>query len=749
MIQNAQSLLIIFSFLIFASPMARAVDSAEAKAKQILNKMTLEEKVGQMTQVTLDVISDNSKLTDKKDTVHKIDPKKLEEAVLKYHVGSILNILTDEFPNARAFSTTHWREILNQIQNVALHKSRLKIPVLYGIDAIHGATYTEGGTLFPQSISMAASRNPDLVRKAAQVTADEVKASGILWNFNPVLDVARQPLWSRVFETFGEDTFLVTKMGTAYIEGHKGVGTTLKHYVGYSYPWSGKDRTPAQMSERVLRETFLPPFAAGVKAGAPSVMINSGSIDSVPGHINKHLLVDVLRGELNFKGFTVSDWQDIERLHTRDRVAATYKDAVKMAVMAGVDMSMVPGNFKFADLLIELVKEKQVPMARIDEAVLRILTAKINMGVFDTPVADPEQKIKIATPEAATLNLQAAREAMTLLKNDNNILPLNKKTKVLVAGPNANLLSALNGGWTVTWQGFHEHHYPKDKQTAVAAIRQKIGKNKVVFANTNKEAIKAAKDKKADVAILFLGEKASTETPGNINDLNLDQDQLDLATSIQKTGMPVILVLLQGRPRVIRPIVENSKAILMAYFPGMEGGHAIADTLFGDSNPSGKLPFTYPKFANSLTPYNHLPVEVAEGNVYDPQWPFGFGLSYTKFKYNNLKISGDQIPLKDNVKISIDISNIGQRQGKEAVELFVTDQYASIARPVQELKGSEKIELNPGETKTVAFTLTPNDLSFINANLKRVTEPGEFRVRIGDQKGQFELVDEIVRRRVE
>ena len=746
MIRNAWSLLFFALALAITSPMASAAESAEAQAKKILKKMTLEEKVGQMTQLTLDVVSSTP---DKKDTPHTLDQKKLEEALLKYHVGSILNILSDEMPTARAFSTTHWRTILNQIQDVAMQKSRMKIPVLYGIDAIHGVTYTEGGTLFPQSIALAATRNPDLVRKAALVTAQELKASGILWNFNPVLDVARQPLWSRVFETFGEDTYLTTLMGEAYIKGHDGVGTTLKHYIGYSYPWSGKDRTPAQMSERVLRETFLPPFAAGVKAGAPSVMINSASIDSIPGHINKHLLIDILRGELKFKGFTVSDWQDIERLHTRDRVAPTLKEAVKIAVMAGVDMSMVPFNYKFPELLVELVKEKQVPMSRIDEAVTRILAAKINMGLFKTPVADPDMKEKLATPEATALNLHAAREAMTLLKNEKDILPLAKTSKVLVAGPHANLMSSLNGGWSITWQGHKEEHFPTEKHTVLEAIQEKIGKDKVITAKTDEEAIKAAKNKKADVAIICIGEKPSTETPGNINDLTLDQEQLDLVTNIQKTGIPVVLVLIEGRPRIIRTVVEKSNAILMAYLPGMEGGVAIADTLFGDSNPSGKLPFTYPKFPNSLTPYNHLPVEVSEGNKYDPQWPFGFGLSYTKFKYSNLQIDRATASIRDNVKVSVDVSNIGQRQGKESVELYITDNYASIARPVQELKNVEKVDLKPGESKTVAFTVTPADLSFINANLHRVTEPGEFNVRVGDQTGKFELVKVPVFKRVE
>jgi len=740
MIWNAQSLFIILFSFILTSPLASAANEAEIRAKKILNKMTVEEKVGQMTQLTLDLISHDIA---NKDASHSLNVQKLEDVILKYHVGSIFNILSDEMPGARAFSTTHWREILTQIQDVATKKSRLKIPILYGIDAIHGTTYTEGGTLFPQSIALAATRNPELVRKAARVTADELKASGIPWNFNPVLDVARQPLWPRVFETFGEDTYLVTTLGEAYIKGHEGVGITLKHYIGYSYPWSGKDRTPAQMSERVLRETFLPPFAAGVKAGAASVMINSGSIDSVPGHINKHLLVDVLRGELKFKGFTVSDWQDIERLHTRDRVAPTLKDAVRMAIMSGVDMSMVPFNYNFSKLLVELVKEKQVPMSRIDEAVTRILTAKIKMGLFENPIVDPEMKMKIATPEATELNLQAAREAMTLLKNEGNVLPLKKSQKVLVAGPNADKLSVLNGAWSVSWQGNKEELYPQEKHTVVEAIREKVGEKNVVFAKTDADAVKAAKSKRADIAILCIGEKPYTETPGNINDLTLDKDQLDFVAEIQKTGMPVVLVLIEGRPRVIKPIVEKSAAILMAYLPGMEGGRAIADTLFGDSNPSGKLPFTYPQYTNALMAYNYLPAEVSEGNKFEPQWPFGFGLSYTQFKYSNLQIDPVRGPasVKDDIKVSVDVSNIGQRQGKETVELYITDTYGSIARPNRELKNMQKIELSPGSMKTVAFTVKPSDLSFININLKRVTEPGEFKVQIGDQKGQFTIAE--------
>jgi beta-glucosidase len=713
----------------------------DAKVKQLLGKMTLEEKVGQMTQMTLAVIStgagDPSDQTGPTYTAgsHSIDAAKLEDALIKHHVGSILNVTSS------AFSVDHWHEILNQIQDEATKKTRLHIPVIYGIDAIHGATYTLGSTLFPQAVAMAATFNRDMTHKEGEITAREVKASGIPWNFYPVMDVGRQLLWSRLYETYGEDTYLATALGASYIDGHQsqGVAPCLKHYVGYSFPWSGKDRTPAFMTERMLRETFLPPFEAGIRAGAPTIMINSGEVDGIPGHANHHLLTDILRGELHFKGFTVSDWQDIERLYTRDRVAQSPKDAVRIAVMAGVDMSMVPFDYSFYDLLIELVKEGSVPMSRINQAVGRILRVKYQIGLFEHPYPDESLKKNIGLADATAANLTAAQEAITLLKNDDAVLPLSKKSKVMIAGPNADLLSVLNGGWTITWQGDQEALYPKDKKTVLKAIQDKIGESNVIYATDTDYAVQRASS--VDAIILCLGEKTYTETPGNIDDLTLDAAQLDLATKLEKSGKPVILVMIEGRPRVIRTAVDGAKSIVMAYLPGMEGGQAIADVLFGDVNPSGKLPFTYPRSPDSLTPYDHTAMEEEEGNVFNPEFPFGTGLSYTNFKYSNLTINHDTISKDESLKVSVTVTNTGKVAGKESVLLYMTDEFASVARPVKELRGFDKVMLQPGDSKTLEFTLKPYDFSFINESNRRVIEPGPFKVAVGPLVKDFTIED--------
>jgi beta-glucosidase len=727
------STIILFSLTTSNSATPQA--DTDARVEALLKMMTLEEKVGQMTQVTLDVVTANK--SKKKGNPHELDEGKLREALVKYHVGSVLNIVTDEFPSSEAFTVDHWHKVIGQIQKVATEKTRLKIPVLYGIDAIHGANYTKGATLFPQAAAMAASRNLDLVRQGAKITAQEVRLSGIPWNFNPVLDVGRQPLWPRLFETYGEDTYLATKMGVAYIQGHEGVATCLKHYIGYSYPFSGKDRTPTQISERELRDKFLPTFAAGVRAGSPTVMINSGSIDGIPGHANPRLLKTILRDELGFKGFTVSDWEDIERLHKRDRVAATPKEAVKLAVMSGVDMSMVPYNFKFATMLVELVKDGEVPMSRIDEAVRRILKVKVDLGLFENPIPKVGSSVRLASAESTAANLTAAQESITLLKNDKSTLPLAKSTRVLVAGPTSNLLSAMNGGWTITWQGQREELYPQEKQTALEAIQEEIGADKVVYAATMEEALNAINSKKVDVALLFLGEKTYTETPGNIDDLNLDPAQIELAAAVEKTGIPTVITLFEGRPRVIRSIVDQAAAIVMAYLPGMEGGRAVADVLFGDVNPSGRLPFTYPRAPNALTLFDHIPMESKNDNKYNPEWPFGHGLSYTTFRYSSLRVSQKTIGPKESVKVSVTVKNTGRVFGKEAVDLYVTDMYGSVSRPVRTLGGFKKVALKPGESQTVEFELGFDELSFVNADLKRVVEPGEFVVSVGQLQEKF------------
>ena len=716
----------------------------DAQVKELVSKMTLEEKIGQMTQVTIQAVS---KVQGTKDQNHQLDLAKLEEAIKKYHVGSILNVYDV------AHTAEYWHEVINKIQNIAIKETRLGIPVLYGIDAIHGVTYTKGSTLFPQSISMAATWNTEIAKQCGEITSLETKASGIAWNFYPVMDIGRQPLWSRLWETFGEDVYLASQMGSSYIKGAQGddlsapdkLATCLKHYVGYSFPINGLDRTPAWISERMMREYFLPSFEAGILAGSPSVMVNSAEVDGIPGHANYHLLTEVLRNEMNFKGLVVSDWEDIKRLHTRDRLASTPKEAVRISVMAGVDMSMVPYDFSFYNYLLELVKEGAVPMWRIDEAVSRILAVKMQVGLFDNPYPNKELLKEFAKEEFTAINLNAARESIILTKNENNILPLSKTTKVLVTGPTANMLSVLNGGWTITWQGNEESLYPAEKNTVLEAIQNKVGSKNVNYVegcsfdkdiNTNKAVTEA---KNSDVVIICLGEAAYCETPGSIFDLNLNKAQLDLANKIMETGKPVILIMLEGRPRVITDITQKAKGILIGFLPGMEGGNAIADVLFGDVNPSGKLPVTYPKTPNGITLYDYKPIEKFDGNDYNPLWPFGYGLSFTTFEYSNLKISSQEITENEELTVKIDVKNTGKMAGKEVVQLYLTDMYGSVTRPNKQLKGFEKVLLNPGEVKTVEFKLNKQHLSFIGLENKRIVEPGDFVITIENHTANFGL----------
>lgn len=715
----------------------------EKRVRELLSIMTLEEKVGQMTQITIQTIS---KKQGTKNQHHELDDSKLEEAILKYHVGSILNVYDV------AHEAEYWHEVITKIQNIAM-QTRLKIPVIYGIDAIHGATYTKGATLFPQALAVASTWNKDIAVRIGEITSIETRASGIPWNFYPVMDIGRQPLWPRLWETFGEDVFLASELGKNYIKGAQGddiskpdkLATCLKHYVGYSFPINGLDRTPAWISERMMREYFLPTFEAGILAGSPTIMVNSAEVDGIPGHANYHLLTQVLRNELKFKGFVVSDWEDIKRLHTRDRVASSPKEAVRMAVMAGVDMSMVPYDYSFYDLLLELVREGKVPMKRIDEAVSRILRVKFQLGLFENPFPDKELIKSIGTEQHTTANLKAAQESIILAKNDDDFLPLQKDKKVFITGPTANMLSPLNGGWTITWQGNEESLYPQEKNTILEAIKSKVGESNVKFMegcsfdtdiNSNDAYMEAIN---SDVIILCLGEPAYCETPGNIYDLTLPKAQIDYAKKLLHSGKPVILVMVEGRPRVITEIAKDVKSILVAFLPGMEGGNAIADVIYGDVNPSGKFPVTYPKSPNGITLYDYKPLENFDSNKYDPLFPFGFGLSYTKFEYSNLQLSSDKIKVNENLIVSVDVENVGKLKGKEVVQLYLTDLYGSVSRPNKQLKGFEKIELNPGERKTVSFTLDKSHLSFIGLDNKRIVEPGEFIITIGDLKKNFSV----------
>src|SRR5215217_4589907 len=720
------------------------------KIEDLLKRMTLEEKVGQMTQLTMEMIASG------KDQNVKVDPAKLEKAIVKYGVGSILNVYD------QALTLDAWHNIINQIQDAA-KKTRLGIPVIYGIDSIHGATYIQGSTLFPQEIGMAATWNPELMKRASEITAMETRAAGIPWSFSPVLDLGRNPLWSRFWETFGEDPYLAKVMGVAFVRGLEGsdvsndknVASSLKHYMGYSFPLTGRDRTSAWIPENYLREYFLPSFDAAVKAGARTIMVNSGEINGVPGHINKQILTDILRTELGFKGFVVSDWEDIKKLVTTWRIAATEKEATRLAVLAGIDMSMVPNDYSFADHLVALVKEGAVPQSRIDEAVRRILLVKFELGLFDKPMPDASLKSKFALPEYREVSLQAARESITLLKNTNNILPLAKTTKVLVTGPTADSLVSLNNGWTYVWQGSEENLYPKDRHTIRRALEAKLGAGNVTFVQGTKitrpagstsnntptdqeeevdiaAAVQAARN--VDVIVLALGEGSYCETPGNITDLTIGAPQIKLTEALKATGKPIVFVLVEGRPRIINRIADAANAILLAYNPSNEGGTAIADVLFGDVNPSGKLPFTYPRTPNGLINYDHKPFETENtsfGNMaFNPQFRFGEGLSYTTFTYSDLRVGKDTISANDELPVTVIVKNVGNRAGKEAVLVYISDLVASISPPGRRLRRFAKVSLEPGQSRTLTFKLRREDLSFIGADNKSVVEPGEFEIRI-------------------
>lgn len=723
--------------------------SEKIKMNALIKQMTLEEKVGQMTQVTVGVVA--AKVVNNEDG--NLDPVKLKTAIVQYKVGSILNV------NERALTPEKWRELITKIQDETKN-TRLKIPILYGLDGMHGQTYSLNSTLFPQNIAMAATRNPAHVRMAAKVTAMELRASGVRWNFAPVLDIGRQPLWSRFPETFGEDVYMVKTMGAAAVKAYEedglknptAVGVSLKHYLGYSAPRSGKDRTPAYIPEIELREYYLPQFREAVKTGASSVMVNSSEINGTPVHANKYLLTDVLRKELGFKGVVVSDWEDIKRLYDRHNVASSPREAVVLAVNAGIDMSMVPTDFSFYELLIEAVKKGEVSMSRIDEAVGRILEMKYKLGLFDNPYPEPASFSNFGKPEYQQYSLHAALEAMTLLKNKNNVLPLAKNIKVLVAGPSAQSIAALNGCWSYTWQGKDEQWYPADSKTIYQAIAAKVGAANCITTtekgfdaknNYDAEAITKA-SAGADVIVLCIGENAYAESPGNIRDLALPKEQEELVYAAAKTGKPVILVLTEGRPRFITNIEPSANGILMAYWSGKKTAEAVADVLFGDYNPNGRLPFTYHKSMGEIVLYDRKPTEevreVFNDNVgagYDPLYPFGFGLSYTTFTYSNLQLSSKTLTATGKLTVSVTVKNTGTREGMHSVELYTHDLYASVTPCVKRLRAFQKINLKPGEEKLVTFNIEKNDLAFVNAQLKTVTEPGEFEVMIGELKATF------------
>ena len=742
-----KKLLILFCVMVAFTQLTAQTD--QQKAETIIKKMTLEEKVGQMTQVTLAVIAKDG--WGNQDG--SVDPIALKKAIIDHTVGSVLNT------TAHALSVDKWWEVITQIQDETKN-TRLKIPVVYGLDGMHGQTYTLNSTLFPQNIGMGATRNPELVKAMAKVTAKELRASGIRWNFAPVLDIGRQPLWSRFPETYGEDVFIGKTMGAAAIRAYEedglknptAVASCMKHYLGYSASRTGKDRTPAYIPEIEMREYYLPQFHEAVKAGSSSIMINSGEINGEPVHASKYLLTDVLRKELGFQGLIVTDWEDIKRLHERHNVAATPRQAVAMAINAGIDMSMVPSDFSFYDLLIEAVKKGEVPMNRIDDAVKRILVFKYKLGLFDNPYPETKAKNNFGKPEYQVLALEAAHEAMTLLKNQNNVLPLSKNTKILVAGPSAQSITAMNGCWSYTWQGKEEQWYPSDSKTILQGIIEKVGAANVMTTtgkgfddvkNYDAAALMTAAAK-ADVIVLCLGENAYAESPGNTKDLALPDEQLAIAQAAAATGKPVILVLTEGRPRFINTIEPSMKGVLMTYWSGKKTAEAVADVLFGDYNPDGRLPFSYPRTMGEIVLYDRKPTEeireVFNDNIntgYDPQYAFGHGLSYTTFEYGDLQLSSASLSSTTKLTVSVTVKNSGNRDGKHTVELYSRDLYASITPSMQRLRAFQKINLKSGESKKVSFTIDKNDLAFVNAKLKTVTEPGDFEIMIGNKKAKF------------
>jgi beta-glucosidase len=712
------------------------LSSADARRiDDLLSQMTPKEKVGQMTQLEIGMV------TDGQDATLTINPGKLRKAVVEYGVGSILNV------KDTALTLDKWHELIGAIQQAAAG-TRLKIPVLYGIDTIHGANYVAGATLFPQPLGMAATWDPELAKATSRIAAEETRAAGIPWTYSPVLDIGRQPLWPRLYETYGEDPHLASVIGAATVRGYQGdnpadplsVAATLKHYVGYSGPLSGHDRTPALISDGTLREYYLPTFAAGVKAGALSVMVNSGEVNGIPGHVNKHLLIDILRGELGFDGVIDSDWQDIEKLVTAHHTEATEKDATRDAILAGIDMSMVPSDYRFSDLLVQLVNEGAVPTARIDDAVRRILTMKARVGLFaSTAVPLPGAIKEIGTAASRQVARRAAQESIVLEKNADGVLPLAAGARVLITGPTADSLPALDNGWTITWQGDRAELYPKDRHTVRGALEARLG-DRVTYvpgASFDKEQdVQAAASAAAnvDAVVLCLGEMSYAETPGNIDDLSLPPAQMHLADAVMAAGKPVILVMIEGRPRIIAPIADRARAILVALNPGLEGGDALADVLFGDVNPSGRLPITYPRAPNALLTYDHKASEDVDtsygAKAFNPQFEFGSGLSYTTFEYSGLS-APDQASFDAGFDVTVSVRNTGSRAGSDVVELFISDQVASITPPVKRLRHFVRVDLPAGASRELRFHVSRADLSFVGAAGSVVSESGAFTVRVG------------------
>jgi len=744
---------------------SQALDPASRRVESLLRQMSLEEKVGQMTQIALQMLVSRP---GGPGTPVQIDSAKLHDAIVNRGVGALLNVAYV------AMSPEEWRDANTMIARFA-SRSRLRVPVVYGIDAVHGQHYQTTSTIFPQNIAMAATFNPTLVRRSNEITAYETRATGIAWNFAPVLDLGRHPAWPRFYETFGEDPYVASVMGREAVLGNQldpfpainallgssaprprvggrvFVAAAAKHFLGYSMPLSGKDRTTAWIPERELREYFLPSFRAAIQADIRTVMVNSGDINGVPVHTSREILTDLLRKELGFTGVTDSDWEDIIRLYRVHRVAASNKDAVRQAVLAGVDMSMVPDNWSFTDDLIALVKEGAVPMSRIDEATRRILRLKVDVGLFENPLPEPSMIANIGAPAFQTVSRDAAAEAITLLKNEGGVLPLARTAKVFVTGPTANYLPSMYGGWSYTWQGTDTLMYPKGVKTLLTAVRERVGAANVTYVpgasltDTLDIAAAAATARGANVAIVALGEGAYAETPGNIDDLTLPPAQIRLARAIEQTGVPVVLALFHGRPRILRDAVDGARAIVTGYETGPYGGEAMASVLFGDVNPSGKLPFSWPRHTGAiLVPYDRArPADIGGTDTtnrgYNPEWAFGHGLSYTTFAYSNLRVATPTVSLRDSVRVSVTVTNTGSRAGKESVLLYVRDHVASVTPPMRRLRRFEKVTLEPGASRTVSFSVAARELSFVGRDSRLVLEPGGFDAIVGPLTAPFEV----------
>lgn len=742
-------------------PVIKSDPKIEAQVEQTLKKLTLEEKIGQMMELVTDLFGANDK-----NGVFYIDEHKTDSILSRYKIGSILNA-----PNTCAPTAKQWEKYIAQIQKISM--KRIGIPCVFGLDQNHGSTYTQGGTLFPQNINVAATFNREIARRSAEATAYETRAVSVPWTYSPTVDLGRDARWPRIWENFGEDCYLGSEMGKAMVYGFQGedpnnidqyhIATSMKHFMGYGVPWTGKDRTPAYISPADLREKHFAPFLAGLQAGALTVMVNSASVNGVPMHANKEFLTGWLKEETGWDGVLITDWADINNLYTREMVAKDKKDALRIAINAGIDMIMEPYSCDACGYLVELVKEGKIPMSRIDDACRRVLRMKYRLDLFKNPTQKLKNYPKFGGEEFAKLALEGATESMVLLKNEGNILPLQHGKKILLTGPNANQMRCLDGGWSYTWQGHRADEFAGKYNTIYEAICNEYGKENVILnqgVTYNEKgkyweenepqiqgAVAAAKD--ADVIVACIGENSYTETPGNLTDLWLSENQRNLVKALAQTGKPVILVLNEGRPRLIADIEPLAQGIINILIPGNMGGDALANLVSGKSNFSGKMPYTYPKEINSLANYDFKKSEevgTMEG-AYDynakitQQWGFGYGLSYTSYKYSNLKVSQSDFRHGDIIKVSVDVKNTGKVAGKESVLLFSSDLIASVVPDGRRLRAFDKVELQPGETKTVTFELKADDLAFVGWNGKWRLEEGDFKLMIADQSADIHCTD--------